>query len=71
MDKWYNMITYGLDQEIAHKVIKESPRSSNISTMPRSEYFETQETIGFTNYAKIGLQNYFNMNPEQFLSRLA
>ena len=64
LDKWYNMITYGLDQEVAHKVIKEGPRSSNISTKPRSEYFEAQETLAFTNYAKIGLQNYFNMNPE-------
>ena len=63
MDKWYNMITYGLDQEIAHKVLAEN-RSSSVSTKPRSEYFDAQETLAFTNYARIGLQNYFNMNPE-------
>jgi len=64
MDKWYSMITYGLDPEIAHKVLKEEKRSSTLSTKPRSEYFEAQETLSFTNYARIGLQNYFNMNPE-------
>jgi hypothetical protein len=54
MDKWFNMITYGLDSEIAHKVLAED-RSSSVSTKPRSEYFDSHETLTFTNYARIGL----------------
>ena len=67
------MITYGLDIEISHKVFRnndDEPRYSNISSTDGGSINDLK-TLEFTNYAKIGLQNFFNMNPEQFLSRLA
>jgi hypothetical protein len=63
MTKWYKMISYGLDSDISHKVIDKK----------RDFLFDDEEIqpISFTPYAKIGLQNFFETNPELFLSRLA
>ena len=62
-DKWMKMIGYGLDADLQDKVVQGNKNKLYSATDPKP--------IKFTNYAKIGLQNYFENNPEIFLSRLA
>jgi hypothetical protein len=58
LEKWHKMITYGLDSDLEHLVLKPTSRSDT-------------HGYNFTNYAKIGLSNFFATNPELFISRLA
>lgn len=60
------MVTYGLDTDIAHRVVHTDDFSFVTSFSG-----EITRPIRFTNYALIGLQNYFISNPEMFLSRLS
>lgn len=82
IDKWHVMITYGFDQDIAHKVFKFKSKSEENSAKNRkinkfnhgSSYkadYKQMEPIWFSNYALVGLGNFFATNPELFLNRLA
>jgi hypothetical protein len=51
------MVTFGLDDDIAAKVIKKRNKTPN-------------EPIIFRNYARIGLNNFFEQNSKLFMSRL-
>lgn len=64
LEKWFKMITYGLDSDLEHLVFNETGNSHKNHKVPLSG-------SSFTNYAKIGLQNFFATNPELFTSRLA
>jgi hypothetical protein len=55
------MVSYGLDDDLKSKVVKDDKFMKS----------DASEPIEFTSYAKIGLNNFFNSNPELFLSRLA
>lgn len=61
------MASYGLDQDLAHKIVSKS----NYKKLIRFEEIEEPDPIEFTAYAIIGLKNFFLTHPEQFLSRLA
>lgn len=52
------MIAWGLDEDIAAKVIVKKNKTSN-------------ETIIFSKYARVGLNNFYEQNPKLFLSRLS
>lgn len=60
------MISYGLDQDLVHKVVSKKDLKSVMA-------FDSSrlEMIEFTGYAYVGLKNFFNTNPVLFLSRLA
>lgn len=58
MEKWYKMVTYGLDEDLLNKVIIKRNKS------PFSE-------IIFSKYAKIGLNNFYETNRKKFYSRLS
>ena len=60
LDKWFKMVSYGLDKDLVKKVIKKGRGQS-----------ENIEPIEFSNYAKVGLRNYFATNRGKFISRLA
>ena len=55
------MVSYGLDEDIKSLVVKDD------------KYLKADavEPLEFSNYARIGLNNFFNTNPEHFLTRLA
>ena len=52
------MVTYGLDEDLRNKVIVKRNRT-------------VDDTIVFSKYAKIGLNNFFETYPDLFMSRLA
>ena len=58
MDKWYKMVTFGLDGDLVGKVILQKNKNS-------------EDKIVFSKYAKIGLNNFYETYPNLFLSRLA
>lgn len=58
MEKWYKMITYGLDEDLANKVIIRRNKSAF-------------DSITFSKYAKVGLNNFYETYPQLFLSRLS
>lgn len=58
MEKWYKMVTFGLDLDLVGKVILKKNKTPN-------------EPIIFSKYAKIGLNNFFETYPKQFMSRLS
>ncbi len=67
------MIAYDLDEEIKH-MIKITDYKLNIqknSQNNNSIINLNMEPIKFTNYARIGLQNFFSSDPNLFLVRLA
>ena len=57
MKKWFKMVTYGLDQDIASKV------TVNKSALKSWSNNQEIEPVVFTNYAKIGLQNFYETQP--------
>ena len=61
------MVSFGLDQDIAGKVIKHGVKINQ----QRKGQSDHLSPIEFTNYAKIGLQNYFATHRGKFISRLA
>lgn len=58
LQKWLRMVTYGLDSDIAGKVIIKQSKSST-------------EQIVFSKYAKVGLNNFYEAYPHIFMSRLS
>lgn len=60
MEKWKNMIQYGLDPDYALKVFMQKTRAT-----------DAFESIHFSSYALVGLSNFFRHNPEKFKSRLS
>lgn len=58
MEKWFNMVTYGLDDDLAKKVIIQRNKTPFAP-------------IKFSKYAKIGLNNFYETYPKLFLSRLS
>ena len=66
LEKWYKMVSYGLDLDLVLKVTSKKDHGKVTQFNP-----ENNQPIEFTAYAYIGLQNFFNTNPEMFLSRLA
>jgi len=58
MDKWFKMITYGLDEDLINKAIIKRNKTP-------------LDTIEFSKYAKIGLSNFYETYPDLFLSRLS
>lgn len=58
MDKWFKMISYGLDEDLANKVFIKRNKTIN-------------EPIIFSKYAKIGLNNFYETYPHLFMSRLS
>ena len=78
MEKWFEMVSYGLDPELKYKVFKNMPKPSQNNQFmqcgvdPRYTGKTNEiKPIEFTNYARIGLKNFFVSKPEQFLMRLA
>lgn len=58
MEKWFKMISYGLDEDLVNKVITKRNKTPN-------------DPIIFSKYAKIGLNNFYETYPKLFLSRLS
>ncbi len=58
LEKWAKMVQCGLDEEFANKVFNKK----NV---------KNSETIGFSKYARIGLNNFLEQNPRLFMSRLS
>ena len=58
LQKWKKMVTYGLDEDFANQVIRQSGKTSI-------------EPIQFSKFAKIGLTNFFEAYPNVFLDRLS
>lgn len=58
MDKWHDMITYGLDSDSARKVFLKTPTGNSL------------DTLEFSSRAIVGLKNFYNHHPEKFRSRL-
>lgn len=58
MEKWFKMVTFGLDQDLVNKVIVKRNKTPN-------------EPIVFSKYAKVGLNNFFETYPKIFLNRLS
>lgn len=54
--KWKEMITYGLDP------------TTQLKVFPNGK--QTKEPDELTEYALVGLQNFYNNHPDKFLSRL-
>ena len=59
MEKWKQMIQYGLDAESAPKVF-----------LTKTKATDSFELIQFSSYAQIGLANFFRHHPDKFKSRL-
>jgi hypothetical protein len=57
LEKWFKMVTFGLDDDLVGKVILKKNRGP-------------QDSISFSKYAKIGLNNFYETHPEIFLKRL-
>lgn len=68
--KWAAMIRHGLDLAPAEKVIDKNLEVSNGNTVS-AESDKEMMPYPFTNYARIGLRNFYRANPQLFLSRLA
>jgi hypothetical protein len=58
MEKWFKMVSYGLDEDLANKVFIKRNKTIN-------------EPIIFSKYAKIGLNNFYETYPHLFMSRLS
>ena len=58
MDKWRQMIQYGLDSESAKKVFLKPPSGNRL------------DPIEFSSYAIVGLKNFYRHYPEKFQDRL-
>ena len=58
LDKWRDMITFGLDQESASQVFLKKPTRDYL------------QTIEFSSYAIVGLKNFYRVHPEKFRERL-
>lgn len=58
LEKWFKMASYGLEPELAKKVIIEKCKAPT-------------EPIKFSKYAKIGLMNFYEAFPNLFKSRLS
>ena len=58
LEKWLKMATFGLDAELASRVITKKNRTP-------------LEPISFSKYAKIGLMNFYESYPTLFRSRLS
>lgn len=58
MDKWFKMITYGLDEDLANKVILKRNKTP-------------YGPIEFSKYAKIGLNNFYETYPKLLFSRIS
>ena len=61
LQKWKDMIQYGLDSQSRDKVFKETPKRQEGDTV---------EAIEFTSYAMVGLKNFYRHHPEKFRDRL-
>jgi hypothetical protein len=57
LEKWFKMVTFGLDEDLVGKVILKKNKSP-------------QDSISFSKYAKIGLNNFYETHSEIFLKRL-
>ena len=66
LEKWFMMITYGLDENVVEKAIAKKD-------FKRVKAFDSNDVvpIEFSTYALVGLKNFYASNPELFLSRLA
>ena len=62
MDKWKQMITYGLDPENAGKVFLQKPAGGASG--------KALDTLEFSSYAIVGLKNFYRHYPEKFRDRL-
>ena len=62
MDKWKQMISYGLDAESASKVFLQNPPSGGSG--------KSLDTLEFSSYAIVGLKNFYRHYPEKFRERL-
>lgn len=58
LEKWYKMVTFGLDSDLISKVIVKKNKTP-------------YEPIIFSKYARIGLNNFFETYPKLFMSRLS
>ena len=58
MDKWRQMITYGLDADSASRVFLKTPTGNSL------------DTLEFSSRAIVGLKNFYNHHPEKFRERL-
>ena len=58
MDKWKQMISYGLDSESASKVFLKTPTG------------DSMDTIEFSSYAIVGLKNFYRHHAEKLRDRI-
>lgn len=58
MEKWFKMITFGLDEDLVNKVITKRNKSP-------------LDAIEFSKISKIGLSNFYETYPGVFLNRLS
>lgn len=58
MEKWRQMISYGLDPDSAQKVFLKPPSSNSL------------EPIEFSSYANVGLKNFYRHHPEKLRERI-
>ena len=61
LNKWRDMITYGLDPEYRDKVFKVTPAKQQGTNV---------EEIEFTSYAMVGLKNFYLHHADKFRDRL-
>jgi hypothetical protein len=54
LEKWFKMVTFGLDEDLVGKVILKKNKGP-------------QDSIRFSKYAKIGLNNFYETHTEIFL----
>ena len=66
LEKWWKMITWGLNESLVSKTIAEQD-------LIRVQKFDSNDIapIEFTSYALVGLKNFYSESPELFISRLA
>jgi len=50
MEKWFKMVTYGLENDLIGKVITKKNKTPT-------------EPIVFSKYARVGLNNFYEANP--------
>ena len=58
LDKWQQMISFGLESESASKVFLREPTKDHL------------QSIQFSSYAIVGLKNFYRVYPEKFRDRL-
>lgn len=58
LEKWFKMVTYGLEEQLIPKVIIKRNKTP-------------YDPIIFSKYARVGLNNFYEAYPELFMDRLA